>query len=426
MTQTISTYLQEHAKRVRENAEWRVKNLTTKLTVELLNDAFEGTRKGGAIGTDEITWGDYDKERSRNLCDLHRRLKEQRYRAPPVKRAWIPKEGGKRPLGIPTLEDKVVQRAAKMLLEPIYEAVFRDSSYGFRPERKAHQAITEIRNGIMERNIRWIIDADITRCFDTIDHNQLIEVVKRRIEDGSMIRLIGKWLNAGVMDGLELSYPEAGTPQGGVISPLLANIYLHYVLDEWFEDVVKPRMKGNCYLIRYADDFVIGFEREEDAKRVMGVLPKRMEKYHLAIQPDKTRLVDFRKPGGGSKGNTFDFLGFTLYWSVSRRGYWVVKKRTMGKRKLRAIKRNQLWCKHNRHETVEYQHKRLSQKLQGYYSYFGVTGNYAAIMAVYHWTKLAWKKWLGRRGAKKPLTWEKFNAILRTFPLPMPHIIHAI
>lgn len=426
MTQTISTYIQWHAANVKEDAEWRVKNLATKITVELLNEAFEETRKGGATGTDEVTWNDYDKNRIINLRDLHNRLKEQRYRAPAVKRAWIPKEGGKRPLGIPTLEDKVVQRAAKMLLEPIYEAVFRDSSYGFRPGRSAHQAITKIRNGLMNHNIRWIIDADITKCFDTINHAQLIQVIKQRIEDGGMIRLIGKWLNAGVMDGLELSYPEAGTPQGGVISPLLANIYLHYVLDEWFEDTVRPRMKGNCFLVRYADDFVIGFEHEEDAKRVMDVLPKRMEKYSLAIHPEKTRLIDYRKPTSDKKGNTFNFLGFTLYWSISRRGFAIVKKRTMSKRKQRAIKRNELWCKHNRHETVEYQHERLSQKLRGYYNYFGVIGNYDAIMAVYHWTKIAWKKWLGRRGAKKPLTWEKFNAILKTYPLPMPHIVHAV
>jgi group II intron reverse transcriptase/maturase len=278
----------------------------------------------------------------------------------------------------------------------------------------------------MYENLRWIIDADIMQYFDTIKHELLKDVVKQRVEDGRIVRLIGKWLNAGIMDGKKLSYPETGTPQGGVISPLLANIYLDQVLDAWFEDVVPHYLRGRVRLIRFADDFVIGCEYEEDAHRVMAVLHKRLEKYGLKIHPDKTRLVDMRIPTKGKKGNTFNFLGFTFYWARSRRGYWVIKKRTMAKRKQRAIKRNWLWCKRNRHESVKHQHKRLSQKLQGYYNYFGVIGNYGAIMAVYHWTKMAWKYWLGRRGGKRRLTWERFEAILVTFPLPTPRIVHNI
>ena len=426
MTETVSTYIQWHAERVREDQGWIVRALATRITVEELREAYEQVRRSGATGVDGVTWDEYGENLISNLEDLHKRLKEQRYRAPPVRRAWIPKDGGRRPLGIPTLEDKVVQRVVKEMLEPIYEVEFKDCSYGFRPGRDAHQAISAIRDSCMEHNIRWIIDADISKCFDTIDHAKLKEVMQKRIQDGSILRLVGKWLNAGVMDGLELSYPEAGTPQGGVISPLLANIYLHYVLDEWFYEQAKPCLKGNVCLVRYADDFVIGFEHEDDARRVMAVLPKRMEAFGLTIHPEKTRLVDFRVPVGAEKGNTFNFLGFTLYWAVSRKGYWVVKKRTISKRKARAIKRNHLWCKLHRHEPIEDQHKKLTQKLRGYYNYFGVIGNYDAIMSVYHWTKLAWKKWLGRRGAKAPLTWAKFNQILVKYPLPMPHICHGV
>jgi group II intron reverse transcriptase/maturase len=312
-----------------------------------------------------------------------------------------------------------------MLLEPIYEEEFRDCSYGFRPGCSAHEAITAIRNNCGKGNMRWIIDADIQKCFDTIDHAKLQEVLKRRVVDKSLLRLIGKWLNAGIMDGLELSYPESGTPQGGVVSPLLANIYLHYVLDEWFAEVVQPRLRGKAFLVRYADDFIIGCEEEVDAYRIMDVLPKRMAKYSLSVHPEKTQLVDFRKPVV-NKGNTFDFLGFTFYWSRNRDDYWVIKKRTTRRRKQRVIKSNNLWCKRHRHEPIKWQHERLSQKLQGYYNYFGVTGNYASIHAVYYWTQCSWHKWLNRRGGKQPITWEKFRRILETFPLPQPQIIHRV
>ena len=425
MTQTVLTYVQWHAERAREDKDWVVDNLATRLTVDLLEAAYKQISRKGATGVDGVKWNDYAENLKSNLEDLHKRLKEQRYRAPSVKRVWIPKEGGRRPIGVPTLEDKVVQKAVSMLLEPIYEVDFEDCSYGFRRGCSAHEAITAIREGIRLDNVRWIIDADIRQCFDTIDHAKLQELIRRRIGDGNIRRLIGKWLNAGIMDGVELSYPETGTPQGSVLSPLLANIYLHYVLDEWFVNEVKPRMKGNVFLVRYADDFVIGCEHQDDAERIMKVLPKRMEKYSLSIHPEKTKLVEFREPSS-KKGNTFDFLGFTFYWARSRKGNWVIKKRTIGKRKQRAIKRNNLWCKNNRHEPVKWQHERLSQKLRGYYNYFGVVGNYAAIESVHHWTKCAWKKWLGRRGGKKPMTWGRFNRILQTFPLPEPRIIHAI
>lgn len=425
MSGTILPYIQWHAERAKESKEWKISTIAHLITVELLEVAYKEVSHEGATGVDGVTWKEYGGNLRENLTELHKRLKEWKYRAPAVKRVWIPKEGGMRPIGIPTLEDKVVQKAVYMLLEPIYEVDFKDCSYGFRPGRRAHQAITKIREGCRLSNVRWIIDADIRKCFDTIDHAKLQEVIQRRIQDGSIRRLIGKWLNAGIMDGLELSYPESGTPQGGVLSPLLANVYLHYVLDEWFVKEVEPRMTGKVFLVRYADDFVIGCEHQEDAQRIMQVLPKRLEKYSLSIHPEKTRLVDFHPPQHGS-GNTFNFLGFTLYWAKSRKGNWVIKKRTMGARKQRAIKRNNLWCKYNRHEPVKWQHLRLSQKLKGYYNYFGVIGNYAAIAAVYYWTKCAWRKWLGRRGAKRSMTWERFNKLLESFSLPAPRIIHEV
>jgi len=425
MEQTVLPYIQWHVERAKESNEWEVRSIAHLITVDLLEVAYKTIRRNGATGTDKVTWEEYGRNLRENLTNLYERLKGQRYRAPAVKRVWIPKDDGQRPLGLPTLEDKVVQKAVYMLLEPIYEVDFKDCSYGFRRGRNAHQAITEIRNGCRLDNINWIIDADIRKCFDTIDHAKLQEVIRRRIADRNIRRLIGKWLNAGIMDGLELSYPESGTQQGSILSPLLANIYLHYVLDEWFVNEVQPRMKGNVFLVRYADDFVIGCEHQEDAERIMKVLPKRLEKYSLSIHPEKTKLVDFRVPTD-KKGNTFNFLGFTLYWARSRKGNWVIKKRTIGKRKQRAIKRNNLWCKHHRHKPVKMQHERLCQKLQGYYNYFGVIGNYAAIAAVHHWTKCAWRKWLGRRGGKTQMTWERFNRLLETFPLPKPRIIHGI
>jgi len=328
---------------------------------------------------------------------------------------------------VPTFEDKIVQRAVVTLLEGIYEQDFYDFSYGYRKGKSCHQALEALWQKTM-RGMHWIIDADISDYFTSIDHTCLREFIERRVEDRSIIRLIGKWLNAGVLEDGMLTYPEHGTPQGGVASPLLANIYLHYVLDEWFEREVKPRLKGRASLVRVADDFVIGCEYEDDARRIMDVLPKRMQRYHLTIHPEKTRLLDFRKPATKeSKGtSTFDFVGFRHYWGKSRKGKWVVKRKTTPVRLRRTLHRIGEWCRKNRHLPVREQHRVLSAKLRGHYNYFGITGNARALVAVHFWAVRTWRYWLSRRGSK-PLSWQKFQAaILANLPLPPPRVVHSV
>jgi RNA-directed DNA polymerase len=425
----ILTKLQKIAEQALNYPEMVFTTLLHHIDLVWLEEAFFQTRQGGASGVDKITTEVYVRELDKNLKDLLNRLKSGKYRATPVKRVWIEKEGGKkRPLGIPVLEDKIVQRAVLMLLEPIYEKMFYKFSYGFRKCHSQHQALQELREQCLKGNIRWILDADVSGFFDNIGHGKLREFIKKRVNDGGIMRLIGKWLNAGVLESGNLSHPDKGTQQGGVISPFLGNIYLHYVLDEWFEGTVKPRMKGKCFIIRYADDFLIGFELDSDAKRVMEILPKRFEKYKLAINTDKTALVDFTKPSEkietDGKSGTFNFLGFTHYWGKSLRGYWVIKRKTMSKRLKRAIKIFWEWIKANRHAPLKEQYNALCQKLSGYYQYYGIVGNYKAIDTVYHSVMCSWKYWLSRCGSR--FTWDKLKDIVGNFLLPKPRIIHNI
>ena len=300
---------------------------------------------------DEQTAAEYQVNLRDNLQSLLNRAKSGTYVAPPVRRVHIPKAGSPgetRPLGIPTFEDKILQRAVLMVLEAVYETDFLDVSHGFRPGRGAHGALESLWNQTMDLGCGWIVDVDLRKFFDTIDHGHLREFLKRRVRDGVILRLIGKWLKAGVLEDGTYTVPEFGAPQGGVLSPLLSNLFLHYVLDEWFEQEVGPRLKGKAFLIRYADDFVIGTAREDDARRIMDVLPKRMSKYGLTVHPEKTRLVRFHPPrrptpkrrnGIHPEPTTFDFLGFTHYWGRSLRGKWVVKRKTARNRFNRAFRR---------------------------------------------------------------------------------------
>jgi RNA-directed DNA polymerase len=271
---------------------------------------------------------------------------------------------------------------------------------------------------------------DVCGFFDNLDHGQLREVLKQRVNDGGIIGLIGKWLNAGVLERETLTYPEKGTPQGSVVSPMLANIFLHHVLDDWFVGEVKPRMKGRVFLVRFADDAVIGCELETDARRIMAVLPKRFGRYGLNIHPEKTKLVRFRKPskkGDSGKGNgTFDFLGFTHYWARSRQGYWVIKRKTAKKRVRRAKKTFWQWCRQERHMPITEQYKTLCQKLRGYYQYYAIRGNYRMLERVFRDVERAWRYWLSRRSDKSAISWEKFDKLRLIFPLPKPRIIHTI
>ena len=403
------------------------------IDVELLREAFRLTRKDGAPGSDGVTGKEYAKNLKSNLEDLHNRLRTGRYRARPVMRTWIEKEdGSKRPIGKPCFEDKIVQRAVVILLTLIYEQEFYPFSYGFRPGKSAHQAVNELWHACMKFGGGTIVDADIRGFFDNLDRGVSRELVERRVKDGGIHRLIGKWLNAGVLDGGELINPETGTPQGGVISPLLANIYLHYVVDEWFVKVVLPRLYGRAELVRFADDFVIVCELERDAERVLKALRKRLSKYGLELHPEKTRLVKFRKPEAYEKspkasGNgTFDFLGFTYYWTRARRGKWVVRRRTMKSRQRRSIRSLTKWCRDNRHMPLPEQQKALSAKLHGHYAYYGVRCNCKALEEVYHHVLRAWQKWLSRRSRGAVIWWSHFReTIEKKFPLPKPRIVHA-
>ena len=416
--------------------EERLVSLAHHMDLWWLNEAYRGTRKDGAVGIDRQTAEDYRKNLRVNLENLLERAKSGAYRAPPVRRVHIPKPGGKetRPIGIPTFEDKVLQRAVVMVLEPIYEQSFYDVSYGFRPGKSQHQALKRLRDGLMENREGWVIDLDIRKFFDTLDHGKLREILAKRIGDGVIRKLIDKWLKAGVMENGEVSYNDEGTPQGGVISPLLSNIYLHEVLDDWFVKVVQPRMQGKSFMIRFADDAVLGFETKADAERVMAVLPKRFEKYGLTVHPEKTQLIDMRMPtksvrderSGNNEGRgSFAYLGFRHYWAKSRNGYWVIKRKTEQSRLARSIKKVTDWLKENRHISLEEQQAKLWMKMRGHYGYYGITSNFKSLSLFYNEIRKGWRKWLARRSRKGPLSWEKFADILKRFPLPEPRIVHS-
>jgi len=429
---SVSTKRQRIAKLAREAPEMVFTTLAHHIDIDWLREAYRRTRKGVAPGVDGQTAVEYEANLEERLQSLLERAKSGSYRAPPVRRVHIPKGDGKqtRPIGIPTLEDKVLQRAVAMVLEPVYEEDFHDFSYGFRPGRSAHQALGALRDSVMKTAGGWVLEVDIKKFFDTVDHKHLREILRLRVRDGVLQRLIGKWLKAGVLENGTLSYPEEGTPQGGVISPLLANIYLHYVLDEWFAKEVEPRLNGSADLIRYADDFVMTFAREDDARRVYEVLPKRLERYGLTLHPDKTRLLNFERPdrpsrrGPGPAPETFDLLGFTHYWGRSRRRNWVVKKQTARDRFSRSLRRVREWCRHHRHDPLSEQHAKVSEKLRGHYAYFGVTGNYRALRRFRWETTRGWWKWLTRRSRKAPKTWAWMRAFLKRKPLPKARIVH--
>jgi len=447
--QDVYTKQQRIAQLAKEDPGRVLTTLAHHIDMEWLKEAFKRVRKDGATGVDNQTWQDYAQNWEENLTGLLNRFKSGSYQAPPVRRVHIPKgEGAEtRPIGIPTIEDKTLQRAVVMLLEPVYEQQFKDWSFGFRRGRGAHQALEYLWKANQECNVRVILDVDIRAFFDSIPHGKLREVLCQRVRDGVVIRVIGKWLNAGVMEAGEVSYAEDGTPQGGVISPILANIFLHEVLDEWFASTVKGWLKGRAFMVRYADDFVMGFEHEQDAQRVYKVLPKRLAKFGLSHHPEKTRLVSFARPvmnrtgtkqsttegepkaedpHGGNPGR-FDFLGFTHYWGLSLKGRYVVKRKTSKKRLSRAIKRISQWCREHRHRPVREQWVTLTSKLKGHYAFYGITSNWVSLTQFLQAVERQWFKWLARRDRTRSLNWKRFGAMLRgPFRLPSPRIVHSI
>ena len=431
--EVISTRQRKIAELARREPKLTLTTLAHHIDAVWMREAYRRTRKDAAAGVDGVTAAQYEADLEANLSGLLERFKSGRYRAPAVRRVHLDKPGTSktRPIGIPTLEDKVLQRAVLMVLEPAYEQDFLDCSYGFRPKRGAHQALEALWHGLMEFGGGWVIDLDIEDFFGSVDWGHLGNFLDQRVRDGVIRRAIGKWLNAGVMEAGELSYPQRGTPQGGVISATLSNVYLHDVLDQWFEHEVKPRLRGRAFEVRYADDAVLVFEREDDAKRVLGVLAKRLEKYGLRLHPEKTRMVEFCRPskskrGGSQRERSFAMLGFTHYWGRSRKGRWVVKRKTAKERFSRALRAMGQWCRDRRHDSLPQQHAALCRKLRGHDAYYGITGNATALSRLRFAVARQWCKWLDRRGGRVPMTWKRFKEVLKVYPLPPVRVVHSV
>jgi group II intron reverse transcriptase/maturase len=434
---TVSTKLQRIATLAREDPERVLTTLAHHIDVPFLREAYRRTRKDGAVGIDGQTAQDYAQHLEANLVSLLHRFKSGTYYAPPVRRVYIPKDDGKacRPIGIPSFEDKVLQRAVAMVLEAVYEQDFRDCSYGFRPNRSPHQALDAFRHQVMEMRGGWVIKIDIKSYFDTISHRDLRAILDQRVRDGVIRRTIDKWLKASVLEQGGVTYSDTGVPQGSGVAPMLSNLFLHDVLDTWFEDVVRPRLEGEAVLCRFADDALILCARERDAQRIMAVLPKRFEKYGLTLHPEKTCVIRFtRPPRGGTPRRrresptwpgSVDLLGFTLYWGKSRQGNWGVKRKTASDRLSRALKRINTWCRENRHAQVGWQHQKLAQKLRGHYGYYGVTTNSRCLAQCRYGVIRIWRKWLSRRSQRSSIRWDRFHDFLKRYPLSQVKIVHS-
>ena len=429
-SQTVSTKLYQLREQAKQHPYRVFTTLHHLVDVDFLKEAYRRTKKNAAAGVDKVTAEQYAEHLDENLASLCLRYKEGRYIAPLVKRVWIEKDdGSQRPIGIPAFEDKILQRAIAMLLGAIYEIDFYDFSYGFREKRSPHHAIKSLREACLKEKVSTIIDADVSKFFDKMPHDRIREILRLRVNDGKIISLIGKWLKAGVFEDGRVYYPDCGSPQGGVISPLIANIFLNHVLDEWYVTQAKPRLQGRSFLIRFADDFVIGCEFEEDAHRLMRVVPQRFGKFGLSIHPDKSKMIRFKwspkqvtKTGNG----TFDFLGFTHYWGRSRQNNWVIKRQTMRKRQARAMRNLYLYCRFNLHEPVQEQHSKLSSKLNGHYNYYGIRCNYRQLLMVYQHVIDSWRRWLGRRSRDGYISWKKFGKFLEVWQLPKPRITKMV
>lgn len=425
---TVYTKLQRIAKQAADAPQMAFNNLAHLIDLEFLKEAYRLTRKNKAPGVDHVTAAEYGKNLDTNLQSLLDRMKAGTYKAPPVKRVYIPKDdkGNTRPIGIPTFEDKVLQRAVAMVLGAIYEQDFLDCSYGFRPGRSAHQALEALRGTLVDLNRGWVLEVDIKSFFDAIDHAKLREVLDLRVRCSGLRRYIGKWMKAGVLEGNVLSHPDVGSPQGGVISPLLANIYLTEALDVWFEHTVRPLLHGQARLIRFADDFVIVFASEADARRVWTVLPKRFERFGLTLHQEKSRLVPFGRPGGPTRPETFDFLGFTHYWGKIRGRRWGVIRKTARSRLRRAIVRIAKYCEENRHVPVREQHRVLCLKIIGHMNYFGIAYNQRSLNRLLYHAKRTWRTWLNRRSQNAKMTWQRMERLTTRYPLPRVRIVHRI
>jgi group II intron reverse transcriptase/maturase len=429
-SETVYTKLQRIAEQAAKFPERVFTTLVHLIDEEFLKEAYRKTRKDAAPGIDGMTAKEYGINLDNKINDLLKRMKTGKYRATPVRKVSISKDdGGMRELGICQFEDKVVQKAVSMILSAIYEQDFYEMSYGFRPERSAHQGLSYLRSNCMRKNINWILDIDICGFFDNLDRKHLREIMKLRVNDGGIIRLIGKWFNAGILDGKNLRYTTKGAIQGGTVSPILSNIYLHTVLDKWYMEQIRLQLSSDSVAVRFADDVVFGCKTKVQAQWLLEQVKTRFAAYGLEVHPEKTKIVKFSDPerdvDDSENNGTFDFLGFTHYWAKSQKGYWVIKRKTSNKKLRKSLRNNWCWIKSNRHESVKWQHQKLCQKLRGYYQYYGIRCNYCSLYRVYREVKKAWRYWLNRRGGKR-INWTKFEEIWKIFPLPRPRIVHNI
>jgi len=427
--ETTYTKLHRLSELAKQDPTLQFTSIAHLLNGELLGDAYRRLRKDVSPGVDGLTAQAYEQDLERNLQDLHQRLREGRYQAQPVRRVYIEQEGKRRPLGISALEDKIVQRAAVSILEAIYEQDFLPCSYGYRPGRSPQDALNAVSRVTVRGKVNYVLEVDIKGYFQNIVHEHLMTFLQQRIKDRSLLRLIGKWLHVGVLEDGQLLPVTKGTVQGAVISPMLANVYLHYVLDEWMEAGVKPRLRGEMELIRFADDFIVCFQHRKDAEHVASVLRNRLAKYGLELSEEKTRLIAFgrfaeerlRNQGQG-KPPTFDFLGFTHICARSRNGKFTVHVRTARKRMRRAMQRMAAWCREHRHLAVQEQYRSLVRMLLGHYGYYGRRSNLSSLYRFLYFTERIWYKWLCRRGQRRRLTWRAYHDFLRRHPLPHPRV----
>lgn len=430
---SIATKLVLIAKRSKCNPQEKFTSLKHLLNEEYLGNCYKELKRGKAAGIDGIRKEDYtDKDIDNAIKDVIAKMKAKRYYPKPARRVFIKKANGKqRPLGIPTVIDKVVQLAIKKILEAIYEPHFLDSSYGFRPNRNCHQALKEVHKMVMTKPINWIIDVDIKGFFDNVDHHWMIECLNQKISDPNFKSLIIKFLKAGVIEEGKYGKTDKGTPQGGILSPLLANIYLHYVLDLWFENIEKKKIKGYTQIVRYADDFIIGAQTKEEAYQILKDLKERLKKFKLEVSIEKTGIKEFGKYAeqnsknrGKRKADTFDFLGFTHYCSKSRKGHFLMKVITSKKRQSRALKEMNMWLKKSRNKMKAKEiWKRLASKMRGHFNYYGVSSNSRSVNSFNCQTRKLVFKWMNRRSQKKSFNWETFNQYTKLYPLPKPSLV---